>query len=812
MVRLENVYKYFNKRRKNEIRAICDTSLELDKGLVALLGPSGCGKTTLLNAIGGLDKVDSGKIYINGKKITKVMSSKVDKIRNLNIGYIFQDYKLIDNMSVFDNVAIVLKMIGIKDKKEIKKRVDYILDKVGMYRYKLRPCSMLSGGERQRVGIARAIVKNPSIILADEPTGNLDSKNTIEIMNIIKSISRDKLVILVTHEADIAKFYATRIIEVSDGKIVRDYENSDNDELDYRMDNKIYLKDYKYHNVCKNDNFDINMYSDKSVKLKLNIVFKNGNIYIENKNQDNIEVIDSNSNIELINDKYKKMDKSIYEKYSFNFDNLINKDIKLKYSSIFNIFTIISNGFKKVFNYSFIKKILLLGFFMSGIFVTYSISNILGVTDIKDSDFIRTNLNYVMINSNKIKIDDYLGYANDDRVNYILPGDSEVVFNVKTDYYYQTMNSYSMISGSLSGLSMLNEDDIILGRMPVDDREIVIDKSVFNKNGQYVMAGITGYEKLLNQIVYLIVDRLEYKIVGIVDKNSPSIYAKESEFINIISNSNDNNNQIYGNITIDIDSKDEKQVYNYNLYKDDIVLKEGKLPDNDYEVIVNIDKKDVMKLNKEIDVKVNDKKLKVVGYYDTKYNFDYYFVNESTIMYDVISYKNSMTVYPKNKEEFVSGLKEENINVKDVYKVDKDRYIDEKKESIKSSVIVSLVMLSISLIEIILMTRSSFLSRIKGVGIYRAIGVKKSDIYKMFIGESFAITSISSLPGVLFISYCLYELKDISYISSNYMINIWVVLISVIVIYLFNIIVSLLPVFYTMRKTPANILSRHDLD
>lgn len=142
---------------------------------------------------------------------------------------------------------------------------------------------MLSGGERQRVGIARAIVKNPSIILADEPTGNLDSKNTIEIMNIIKSISRDKLVILVTHEADIAKFYATRIIEVSDGKIVKDYENSDNDELDYRMDNKIYLKDYKYHNVCKNDNFDINMYSDKSVKLKLNIVFKNGNIYIENK-------------------------------------------------------------------------------------------------------------------------------------------------------------------------------------------------------------------------------------------------------------------------------------------------------------------------------------------------------------------------------------------------------------------------------------------------------------------------------------------------------------------------------------------------
>ena len=130
-------------------------------------GESGSGKTTLLNVIGGLDKVNKGKIFVNGKRLTKFT---VDKIRNLNIGYIFQDYKLIDNLSVYENIAIALKMIGVKDKEEIKKRVEYVLERVNMYRHKNRIASMLSGGERQRVAIARAIVKNPNIVIADEPT------------------------------------------------------------------------------------------------------------------------------------------------------------------------------------------------------------------------------------------------------------------------------------------------------------------------------------------------------------------------------------------------------------------------------------------------------------------------------------------------------------------------------------------------------------------------------------------------------------------------------------------------------------------
>ena len=224
MIKIEKVNKYFNRYRKNQIHVIDNTSLTLeDTGLTALLGPSGSGKTTLLNVIGGLDKVGKGKIYINNQKITSKFSYKVDKIRNLNIGYIFQDYKLVENLSVYDNVALSLKIIGIKDKKEIDKRVTYVLEKVGMYRYRKRPANMLSGGERQRVGIARAIVKNPNIIIADEPTGNLDSKMGEEIMEILASKNAN---ILDIGQADIHSTLSLgiliRISEEASGQVMKE--------------------------------------------------------------------------------------------------------------------------------------------------------------------------------------------------------------------------------------------------------------------------------------------------------------------------------------------------------------------------------------------------------------------------------------------------------------------------------------------------------------------------------------------------------------------------------------------------------------
>lgn len=817
MIEIKNLNKYFNKGKKNQIHVINNVTLTLaDNGLVALLGPSGSGKTTLLNTIGGLDNVKSGNIYIDGKKITSKITHKRDKIRNINIGYIFQDYKLIDNMSVYSNVALVLKMLGIKDKNEIKKRVDYVLEKVGMYRYRNRPCNMLSGGERQRVGIARAIVKDPDIIIADEPTGNLDSKNSLEIMNIIKAISKDRLVILVTHENDLAKFFASRVIEIEDGTIIRDYENKNVGELDYQIDNKFYLKDFQNYESIKEKAIDVDVYSDGNDKIKLDIVVKNGNIYIKSNTKEKIEVIDDNSSIEFVNAHYKKIDKDDVSKYQFDFNKVINKNIKKRYSSIFNIFTLITNGFKKVFEFSVLKKILLIGFVLAGMFIMYSSSSIAANLKIDEDNFVTYNKNYLILRKQSISLADYSKYENMENISYIIPGDSSVRFQLKVNDYYQTSKYTYSLKGSLASLEMISKENLILGRMPENDYEIVVDKltinNLLNDNMQEIsMAGIIKVEDLLNRSVS-INNMQDFTIVGITDLHSPSIYTSRNVFVNILANTN-NNDDIYSGWAREVDDGYSNSLYvDYQLLTNEIELKKGRFPTNDYEVLVNISHEYDMPLNKETSLKINGTKLTVVGYYYSKTGLDSYLVNNNTIKYNYISTTSSIMIYSEDKDKTIDELRELKLNIKDTYTESRNTYLKNRRSVTTSNIIMSGIILGISLIEIFLMIRSSFLSRIKEIGILRAIGVKRIDIYKMFMGEIIAITTLTSVPGILFMTYILKVLSTIPMFTNFCIVNTWVVLFAIILVYTFNILVGLLPVFNTVRKTPAAILSRHDLD
>lgn len=237
MLELKNVKKSF-KTGDFVQQALKGINLNFgDKEFVAILGSSGSGKTTLLNIIGGLDHYDSGDLIIKGKSTKKFKEKDWDAYRNNSIGFIFQSYNLIGHISVLGNIELSMTLSGVSSK-EKKQRAMEVLEKVGLKEHAHKKPNQLSGGQMQRVAIARALVNNPEIILADEPTGALDSTTSVQIMELIKNIAKDKLVIMVTHNPELAEKYATRTVEVKDGLVINDTNNEKeqgNSQQEYKL-------------------------------------------------------------------------------------------------------------------------------------------------------------------------------------------------------------------------------------------------------------------------------------------------------------------------------------------------------------------------------------------------------------------------------------------------------------------------------------------------------------------------------------------------------------------------------------------------
>ncbi len=230
MLSLKGIVKSY-KTGDLTVRALDDVSVDFRKSeFVSVLGPSGCGKTTLLNIIGGLDRYEKGEMSINGVSTKQYKDKDWDSYRNHRIGFVFQSYNLIPHQTVLSNVELALTLSGVS-KAERKRRAIEVLNQVGLGDQLNKKPNQMSGGQMQRVAIARALVNNPDILLADEPTGALDSETSLQIMEILRSISKDKLIIMVTHNPELAEQYSSRIIKLLDGKITDDSNPLNDEEL-----------------------------------------------------------------------------------------------------------------------------------------------------------------------------------------------------------------------------------------------------------------------------------------------------------------------------------------------------------------------------------------------------------------------------------------------------------------------------------------------------------------------------------------------------------------------------------------------------
>ena len=263
MIKIDKLTKVYKSKKRNKVKALDNINITLpNNGLVFVLGKSGSGKSTLLNLIGGLDSITEGNIIVDGNDISNFSESKFCDYRNTHIGFIFQDYHLIDELTVYDNICLSLNLRRIEDKEDVLKA----LKKVDLEGYENRYPTELSGGERQRVAIARAIVKNPRIILADEPTGNLDTNTATSIVELLKDLSKECLILIVSHNRNDAYKYGDRIIELAKGKVISDKSKnpSYNDNVVYE-DNIIYYPHDKI--LDENDVNVINSNMSKENKL-----------------------------------------------------------------------------------------------------------------------------------------------------------------------------------------------------------------------------------------------------------------------------------------------------------------------------------------------------------------------------------------------------------------------------------------------------------------------------------------------------------------------------------------------------------------
>ena len=297
MIHINNLTKIYKSKKKIQHKALDNINLTLpNHGLVFVIGKSGSGKSTLLNLLGGLDNITSGNIIIDGNDITKFNERELSNYRNNHIGFIFQDYHLLDELTVHENIVLSLKLNRIEDNDKVKEA----LEKVGLSGYENRYPSELSGGERQRVAIARAIVKKPYIILADEPTGNLDNETGTQIIDLLKTLSSECLILIVSHNTIDTYKYADRVIKLSKGNIISDESKNpeyideikyENNTIYYPVDKNVTDSDIEFINKRINDS---NINKVEGIKDKYittaNVIDDERNIVI-NKNNLSIKEI-----------------------------------------------------------------------------------------------------------------------------------------------------------------------------------------------------------------------------------------------------------------------------------------------------------------------------------------------------------------------------------------------------------------------------------------------------------------------------------------------------------------------------------------
>lgn len=807
MIKLEGLHKYFNRRKRNEIHVINDISLTLpEKGLVVLLGPSGSGKTTLLNVLGGLDSVQNGTITFDERELHGYHAGTWDKIRNEHVGYIFQNYNLLPDLSVFDNIAFVLKMMGINDKNIIETRVNYILNAVNMYPFRKKKATQLSGGQQQRVAIARAIVKNPKVVIADEPTGNLDSKNTLDIMNIIKQISEQTLVVLVTHEKNIADLYADRIIELKDGEIISDEDHISDGHHDFGPDETIYLKDLNQVDSKIDDHLNINYFSDQeaSEPIQVKLIVKNKTLYLDVDSKfTNVKLVEKGSNIKIKDAHYVKKTKAELMQTSFNREEIDNSSVHREKHLMVSIKQSLWLAVKKLLQTTRRGKIMMFAFAVAGMVIAVSISMFATAVIIDPEPYMKLDKGYVRVNSSGLFTDQQIAYMYDlalDDPSYVINPHGELSAPFITP---QNTNASLSLRGQINLISLLDEKDIKKGGLPEEGMDGILitsaiaDELISSYEGQDF--GIWNEDGLLSESVRIANQSIP--ITGIVESGIPMVYMNESLTLEHLIFTQNSEFNINLNVLSEVSASD---------------LLYGSMPANDDEYVVSeglmtllLPFGDLSSLSYPYTYNEIIISGVVSGDDATMYmrleTFYRRYLNEQRTVY----------IHSDNASELINKLEADDVltgTFTDLYQSAYDSLKEQQQLILASSITTFAILIGASLVGVYFVIRSSLISRIYEISVYRALGVHKKDIFSSFIIEIIILTTVSTLIGYIVATLLLSKLSAGLLGELSFIIVTPVTIFSgLILVYGLNVLAGIMPVYFLLRKTPAQILSQYDI-
>lgn len=766
MLEIKNINKSY-KVGEHKQKVLKDVSIKFrENEFVSILGQSGSGKTTLLNLIGGLDRYDTGDIIINGKSTKHFKDKDWDAYRNNSIGFIFQSYNLINHISILDNVEMGMTLSGVS-KKIRKERAIEVLKKVGLGDHINKKPNQLSGGQMQRVAIARALANDPDIILADEPTGALDSKTSKSIMNLIKEISKDKLVIMVTHNEEIALEYSSRIIKLSDGVIIEDSKP---------------VKEVDSENNYKLKKTSMSFITALNLSLR-NIITKKGRTLLT-AFASSIGII----GIALILSLSNGFDKQIEK---FENDTLTNYPITISKGTMENtdeamsLFTS-SNGKYSDEKYIYKQKI--------------DLEKMTHINNI-DEDY----LNYLdSIDKNLI---DGISYTRLSvmGINLLVKGK-----NTKMVSFGTSLNSVMTIPKSFDEENnyLKNNYDLLYGKFPKEATDVLLVISSDNEVSEKVLENL-GLD--VNQDKFSFEDVLNKELVYVINDNLYNKIKAGNKNIYIAKNNYDKLYDMDGNIKLNISGivrlkKDVKT----GMFTPGIIFKDelGEL---------------IYEKNKNSDV-VKDQKGK-----DYFVLSGEKFSNESMISSEVeaISYLGGnkipyiINIYPKDfnaKNKISELLDKYNENKtaenKIIYKDYAKIFVDLSQNIMDAITYVliafSAISLIVSSIMIGIITYISVLERTKEIGILRSLGARKKDITRVFNAETFIIGLVSGLLGIIIARLLLFPanviLENITNLKNVAILNPLHAIILIIISLVLTLIGGYIPAVIASHKDPVESL------